>query len=88
MSVNPVNGSIAAFVQRTASGGASQPQPSAMASAVQEATETPQTTLKEAQKGDQVAIRKLRQEQQAKQQQSAQAKTTEPGKGSHIDSDA
>jgi hypothetical protein len=88
MSVNPVNSSIATFVQRVASGGTSQSQPSAMASAVQEATETPDVTLKEAQKGDKIAIRKLQQEQQAKQQQSAHAKAPEPGKGSHIDSDA
>jgi hypothetical protein len=88
MSVNPVNSSIAAFVQRVASGGASQSQPTAMASAVQEATETPNVTLKEAQKGDKVAIRKLQQEQQAKQQQAAHAKAPEPGKGSRIDSDA
>ena len=86
MSVNPVGSSVAAFAQKVASGGATQPN--TVAAAVQEATETPQTTLKEAQKGDKVAIRKLQQEQQAKQQQSAHAKASEPGKGGHLDSEA
>ena len=59
----------------------------AAAAAAEEATETRATTQKEAQNGDQVAIRKVRQQEQAKARQAARAepKSREPGKGQSVD---
>ena len=58
-----------------------------MAAMMKEATETPDVTLKEARAGDKVAIRKLQQEQQAKQQASRPA-PQEPGKGARVEQPA
>ncbi len=78
-----VNG-IAAFVGKTQS--VSNSYVTSVASAADEATESQATTMKEAQGGDRVAMRKLQQQQQAKlQQQSAQPTAAEPGKGEMLD---
>jgi hypothetical protein len=62
-------------------------QASGLAAASEEATETLATTRKEAQNGDRVAQRKLEQ-LQANQQQAAEQKASEPGKGNFVDKDA
>lgn len=79
MAIGGIGSSLSGFVQKTASGGASQP--SAVAAAQQEATETQATTAKEARSGDQVAIRKLAAEK-------AKEAASEPGKGTKVDEHA
>lgn len=86
MSIGAVTNSFAAYAQQVVSGGT--PKPNSVAAAAQEATETQATTLKEAQNGDPLARKKLLKASQEKQQQAAQAKASEPGKGGVVDHDA
>jgi hypothetical protein len=85
MSVNGISELFSSYVQQVVSSGTSQPN--AAAAATQEATETKAQTLKEAQKGDRQAIKKLQREQQA-QQQTESSGATEPGKGEGVDAKA
>jgi len=84
MSVSAVTNSFATYAQKVVSGGTSKTDP--LAAAVQEATESQATTIKEAQSGDPIARRKLLKLQaQEQQDQAAHAKPVEPGKGSAVD---
>jgi hypothetical protein len=94
MSVNEIGASMTAAAQRVATGDGSVSSAAGTGkvdlakAAAQEALETHATTVKEAQHGDRVAIRKLQQEQDAKQQQADQEKTSEAGKGELVDKSA
>ena len=88
MPIHPVGSSLAAFTQRIASAGSAVAGNSA--AAVEEATESRATTVREAQQGDQVAKRKLQRLQAASASPTrvAQAKPVEPGKGESVDRSA
>lgn len=87
MSISSIGASFIASAQNVSSGAGST---GSVASSNEEAQETQQTTIKEAQRGDPVAKRKLLQIQakQQQQQQAAQPKASEPGKGASIDHEA
>jgi len=94
MSDISVGTSLAAFGQKVAAGNTAKSSgvtPAVtVSSAVQEATESEATTIKEAQSGDRAAIRKLQQQQakEKQQQKAAKVKASEPGKGQSLDHDA
>jgi len=67
MSISGITKDLSSYVKGVVSSGAS---PTSVAAAAQEATETKAQTLKEAQKGDRVAIKKLQHEQEQEQAQS------------------
>lgn len=67
MTVNAIANAVAGYVQKITTGS----QGSGQSAAIQEATETPAVTMKEAAHGDIQAIRKLAQEQQAQAMNSA-----------------
>ena len=85
--ISAVTSAASKYVSQTASS-------SSGASALQEASETPDVTAKEAAKGDQVAKRLLLKEQQAKAAEqgtpssSDSESASEPGKGETIDQKA
>ena len=78
-----ISSAAASYVAKITGSGSTQN--TASNSIVQEATETPAQTLKEAASGDKVAIAKLAKEQKANQ---AQVSVSEPGKGEQIDKTA
>ena len=80
MPVNSIPGSVSNYVNKVLSGGASNAPGSAAPSALQEASETATVTAKEARGGDRVAIAKLK-----LQQDQAQVRPHDPGKGGQID---
>jgi hypothetical protein len=86
MSVNAISSLVSSYVQKVTGGGTSPQGATTVASAAQEASETLDTTTKEAQHGDAVARQKL-QQLQAKQQQNqaAPSSPSEPGKGDLVD---
>ena len=79
MSVSGISKDLSSYVQQVVSSGSPV---NTLAAAAQEATETKAQTLKEAQKGDRVAIKKLQREQQ---QQTQSSSVSEPGKGDAVD---
>ena len=79
-----ISSAAASYVAKV-TGSVSSTQNTTINSIVQEATETPAQTLKEAASGDEVAIAKLAKEQQANQ---AQVSVTELDKGEQIDKTA
>ena len=84
MSTSAVTSVFANYAQAV-TGGRSTGGSTSTSSALQEASETPAQTAKEAQAGDPVAKVKLRKAQLAKQQQADNAPATEPGKGMAVD---
>lgn len=90
MSVNSVSSLVSSCAKQVTSGSTGgAPKTNAVAAAIQEATESQTTTLKEAQNGDPIARKKLLKQQQAAQQQKAvHTKASEPGKGGAVDHDA
>ena len=79
-----ISSAAASYVAKV-TGSVSSTQNTTINSIVQEATETPAQTLKEAASGDEVAIAKLAKEERANQ---AQVSVSEPGKGVQIDKTA
>ncbi len=82
MSVSSIGASLIASAQNVASGGA---QTSSVASAAQEAEESPTQTAQEAKHGDPVAKKKLAKLQAQQQQQAAEEQPSDPNKGTLVD---
>ena len=79
-----MSSAAASYVAKVA-GSVSSSQCTPSYNPVQEATETPAQTMKEAASGDRVAIAKLAKEEKAAE---AQVTVSEPGKGEQIDKTA
>jgi len=82
MAVNAIASITAAYVQQAGGGS----QAGGLSAALQEATETPAVTMKEAASGDMQAVRKLaKQQQQAMATRQAPAPTPAPSPQATVD---
>lgn len=86
MSATAIGTSVASYFKGIVSGGGPATSPAnAAAAAAQEANEPRTTTVKEAQRGDKVAQKKLLKLQAKADAQTAETKPAEPGKGDLVD---